>query len=366
MTDSGYDHSETILPKRATGYGKMPTGFVNSAYMDMSIPYAAGSLYSTVRDLYKWDRALYTDKVLSAASRELMFKPNLSNYGFGFIISEIPVGSSKIKVISHSGGINGFATLIVRLVDSQSTIILLSNVEATVSLSRISQGITNILYDQPYDSPKRSIAEKLMDTYAAKGTDAAIAQYREIKATKAADYDMGELELTVLASRLIAAKKTNDAIEFLKLNTEAFPKSAGAQATLGGIYLSVGDKQNALVAAKKALEIDTKNAGAIGLMKRLEGPTAGDSKPADKTPFEQFVGEYTLAPGLVLTVTIDGGKLMGQATGQDKIELQKRSDLEFVVNSVDAHITFVKDDKGSVTGLVLEQGGQRIEAKKTK
>src|SRR6478672_6023265 len=59
MTDSGYDHSETILPKRATGYGKMPTGFVNSAYMDMSIPYAAGSLYSTARDLYKWDRALY-------------------------------------------------------------------------------------------------------------------------------------------------------------------------------------------------------------------------------------------------------------------------------------------------------------------
>jgi len=304
--------------------------------------------------------------VLSAASRTLMFKPNLSNYGFGFIISEIPVGSSKIKVISHSGGINGFATLIVRLVDSQSAIILLSNVEATVSLSRISGGITNILFDQPYDSPKRSIAETLMDTYAAKGTEAAKAQYREIKATKAADYDMSELELTVLASRLIAAKKMNDAIEFLKLNTEAFPQSAGAEARLGGIYLTAGDKQNALVAAKKALEIDAKNAGAIGLMKRIEGPTAGDAKPSDKTALEQFVGEYPLVPGLVLTVTTEGGKLMGQATGQDKLELEKKSDLEFMISSVDAHITFVKDDKGMVTGLVLEQGGQRIESKKTK
>ena len=366
MTDSGYDHSESILAKRATGYGKMPTGFVNSAYMDMSIPYAAGSLYSTVRDLYKWDRALYADKVLAATSKDLMFKPNLSNYGFGFVISEIPVGTAKIKAISHSGGINGFATLIVRLVDSQSTIILLSNVEATVSLSRMSQGITNILYDQPYDSPKRSIAEAVMETYAAKGTEAAKAQYREIKATKAADYDMSELELTVLASRLIAAKKTNDAIEFLKLNTEAFPKSAGAQATLGGVYLTVGDKPNALIAAKKALEIDPKHAGAIGLMKRIEGPAAGESKPADKTSIEQFVGDYALAPGLVLSVTVEGGKLMGQATGQDKIELEKQSDLEFVVSSVSARITFVKDDKGAVTGLVLEQGGQRIEAKKTK
>ena len=367
MTDSGYDHPETILAKRATGYGKMPTGFVNSAYMDMSIPYAAGSLYSTVRDLYKWDRALYTDKVLSAASRDLMFKPNLSNYGYAFIISQIPVGSSKIKFISHSGGFNGSATLIVRWFDSQSAIILLSNVEATVSLSRISQGITNILYDQPYDSPKRSIAETLMTAYATKGVDAAKAQYREIKATKAAEYDMSELELTVLASRLIAAKKMNDAIEFLKLNTEAFPQSAGAEATLGGIYLTAGDKQNALVAAKKALEIDPKNAGAIGLMKRIEGPAAAaDTKPRDKTALEQFVGEYPLVPGLVLTVTTEGGKLMGQATGQDKLELEKKSDLEFIISSADAHITFVKDEKGVVTGLVLEQGGQRIEAKKAK
>ena len=366
MTDSGYDHTETILAKRATGYGKMPTGFVNSAYMDMSLPYAAGSLYSTVRDLYKWDRALYTDKVLSAASRDLMFKPNLSNYGYGFIISEIPVGPNKVKVISHSGGINGFATLIVRLVDSKSVIILLSNVEATVSLNRISQGIRNIIYDQPYDSPKRSIAEAMMDTYATKGTEAAKAQYREIKATKAAEYDMSELELTVLASRLIAAKKTGDAIEFLKLNTEAFPNSAGAQATLGGVYLTIGDKQNASIAAKKALEIDPKNAGAIGLMQRIEGPKAGDTKPADKTAFEQFVGDYALAPGLVLSVTVEGGKLMGQATGQDKIELEKQSDLEYSVSSAGARITFVKDGKGSVTGLVLEQGGQRIEAKKTK
>jgi tetratricopeptide (TPR) repeat protein len=256
--------------------------------------------------------------------------------------------------------------LIVRLVDSQSTIILLSNVEATVSLNKISQGITNILYDQPYDSPKRSIAETLMTTYATKGTDAAIAQYRDIKATKAAEYDMSELELTVLASRLIAAKKPNDAIQFLKLNTEAFPRSAGAQATLGGIYLTTGDKPNALIAAKKALEIDPKHAGAVGLMKRIEGPTAGDSKPGDKTALEQFIGDYSLAPGLVLTVTVESGKLMGQATGQDKIELEKKSDLEFNVSSVDAHISFVKDEKGAVTGLVLEQGGQRIEAKKTK
>jgi CubicO group peptidase (beta-lactamase class C family) len=363
MTDSGYDHPETIIAKRATGYGKNPTGFVNSSYVDMSVPYAAGSLYSTARDLYKWDRSLYTDKILSAASRELMFKPNLSNYGFGFFVTDQTIGNSKIKVISHSGGINGFATLIVRLVDSQSAIILLSNVEATVSLNRISQAITKILYDQPYDSPKRSIAETLMDTYATKGTDAAIAQYRDIKATKAAEYDMSELELTVLASRLLAANKPTDAIQFLKLNTEAFPQSAGAQVTLGTIYLRNGDKQSALTAAKKALEIDPKSAGALGLMQRIEGPGAAP-KSSDSTSLDKFIGQYPLTPDLLFTVTVEGGKLMGQATGQDKLELERESDLAFVIKVAEAHITFVKDDKGSVTGLVLEQGGQRIESKK--
>ena len=362
MNDSGYDHPETILSKRATGYGKNPTGFVNSAYIDMSVPYAAGSLYSTARDLYKWDRALYTDKVLSAASRDLMFKPNLANYGYGFTISDNPVGTSKIKVISHSGGINGFATLIVRLVDSQSTIILLSNVEATISLSRISRGITNILYDQPYETPKRSIAETMMDTYGSKGIDAAIAQYRDIKATKAADYDMAELELTALASRLLAANKPADAIQFLKLNTEAFPQSANAQVTLGTIYLRNGDKQSALAAAKKALQIDPSSAGAIGLMKQIDPNSAPTT--ADKTPIEKFVGEYPLTSDLLFTVTVEGGKLMGQATGQDKFELERQSDLEFLLKAADAHFTFVKDDKGTITGLVLLQGGQRIEAKK--
>ncbi|MGA9588891.1 MAG: serine hydrolase domain-containing protein, partial [Salegentibacter sp.] len=48
MNDTGYDHSATILKKRASGYDKRGTGYRNTPYLDMSIPYAAGSLYSTV------------------------------------------------------------------------------------------------------------------------------------------------------------------------------------------------------------------------------------------------------------------------------------------------------------------------------
>ncbi|HYJ91494.1 MAG TPA: DUF3471 domain-containing protein, partial [Pyrinomonadaceae bacterium] len=167
----------------------------------------------------------------------------------------------------------------------------------------------------------------------------------------------------VLASRLLAANKPADAIQFLKLNTEAFPQSANAQVTLGTIYLRNGDKPSALNAAKKALEIDPKSAGAIGLMQRIEGPSS-TPKSSDATPLEKFIGDYPLTPDLLFTVTVEGGKLTGQATGQDKLELERESDLEFVIKVADAHFTFVKDGKGTIIGLVLDQNGQHIEAKK--
>jgi len=65
MNESCYDHYETIISKRASGYSRTATGFTNAQWIDMSLPYAAGSMMSTVEDLYKWDRALYTEKLLS-------------------------------------------------------------------------------------------------------------------------------------------------------------------------------------------------------------------------------------------------------------------------------------------------------------
>ena len=75
MDDSGYDHAGTVLKNRASGY-EFPDGkMANAPYVDMSIPHAAGALYSTVVDLYKWDRALYTEKLISKAGLARMFTP---------------------------------------------------------------------------------------------------------------------------------------------------------------------------------------------------------------------------------------------------------------------------------------------------
>src|SRR5688500_12032710 len=83
MKASGYDLAAPLIPKRASGYALAGGKYVNAPYLDMTIPYAAGSLYSTVEDLYLWDRALYTEKLLKDDLKKQMFTPGLREYGFG-------------------------------------------------------------------------------------------------------------------------------------------------------------------------------------------------------------------------------------------------------------------------------------------
>jgi D-alanyl-D-alanine carboxypeptidase len=127
MNDSGYDVTSKILPNRASGYQPAgPNNFVNADYLDMSLPHAAGSLYSTARDLYRWDRALYTDKVLSKDSREKMFTVVSRNYAYGWTVAPL----FNHKQIGHGGGINGFSTQISRFPDDDAVVIVLSNNQA--------------------------------------------------------------------------------------------------------------------------------------------------------------------------------------------------------------------------------------------
>ena len=365
MSETGYDTHAPILKKRARGYQKSPDGFVNAPYLDMGLPYAAGSMYSTVEDLYKWDRALYGTKILSAKSKALMFTPGLSNYGYGFDIRDRKIGKTgkKNKAISHGGGINGFNCLFTRLVDQDHLIVVLDNIGQGRYHGRITGSISNILNDQPFDAPKKSIAETLYRTATKNGGTATVAEYRKLKAGKdSAKYDFSEVELNTLGYQILRMDKTGDAIEIFKLNTEMFPKSGNPYDSLGEAYLKDGQKKLALKNYKKAVELDPKNANAIQIVKRLEGKET----KVDSSVFDAYVGEYEIQPGFVLTVTKEGDKLMGQATGQSKQELEPISETEFLVSAVNANVTFIKDASGKVTSLNLKQGSADINAKKIK
>jgi len=132
MKDSGYAHSETVLAGRAAGYERSAAGLRNARYYDMSIPFAAGAIYSTVEDLYLWDEALYGERLLPARLRDLLFTPNLENYGYGWgiLIPKAGAPYAGESIAMHGGAIFGFQSLIQRIPKHRELIVLLDNTDS--------------------------------------------------------------------------------------------------------------------------------------------------------------------------------------------------------------------------------------------
>ena len=123
MADSGYDSHAAVLPRRASGYAPTARGIVNADYIDMSIPQGAGALYSTTRDLLKWEQGLFGGRLLTPASLALLTTPVRNQYAFGLAVTQ----AGGNTTIAHSGGIEGFNTHMAWDPDRRMTVIVLGN-----------------------------------------------------------------------------------------------------------------------------------------------------------------------------------------------------------------------------------------------
>jgi CubicO group peptidase (beta-lactamase class C family) len=363
MKNTGYDHHNTILSKRASGYSTTPGSYANAAYLDMSIPYAAGSLYSTVEDLYLWDQALYTDKVLSAQSKALMYKPFLDDYAYGWVVTNASFkqNDQPVQMITHDGGINGFTTTIVRFPKEKNLIVMLDNTGSGY-LNKLSDSIAKIIYNQPYEPPKISVVSVIEKTIAEKGIEAGITQYRDLKAKQSATYDFAEPELNRLGYQLLRSGKPKEAIEIFKLNVEAYPKASNTYDSLAEGYMTINERELALQNYKKSLEFNPNNKNAADIIKRLEKPPV----VVDAKLFDTYVGDYEVGPGFVLRVFREGDKFMTQATGQGVFEIFPESETVFYPRAFVAKLTFEKDADGKVTGIRIDQNGRVTVGKRIK
>jgi CubicO group peptidase (beta-lactamase class C family) len=249
MQESGYDSTRPLLSKRAAGYDKRFDGsYVNTTFLDMTQPYAAGSLYSTVDDLYKWDQALYTTKVMSAASKERMFTPGLFNYGYGWIIKQ----QDGVTTIEHGGGINGFNTILTRTPDSKRLIVLLNNTGGA-PLEAMTTGVRAILNGKEPLVPRIPAARLLFKTYESSGLAAALVKAKELQSSK--EYDASNAELSRLADHLLALGKHVDALELAKKLSSDAPRSAPAAALLARAHRANGNRIEAVQNYSRAIEL---------------------------------------------------------------------------------------------------------------
>lgn len=232
MQNTGYDLHRKILKNRATGYSQSGNGKVNSIYLDMTIPHAAGAMYSTTEDLFLWNEALFGDKLLSAKSREAMMTIVKNDYAYGLSVNK----TLNRTMVSHGGGINGFNTYLARFPVEKVTVVVLRNIDGgSPGPGKISNDLAALLF-----------GEKLEPTIA----------------------------------------------------------------------------------------------------------------KVDPKIYDAYVGEYQLAPNFILAVRRNGDRLITQATGQGEIEIFPESETKFFPKVMEAKLTFVKDESGKVTHLILQQNGE--------
>ncbi len=132
----------------------------------------------------------------------------------------------------------------------------------------MTMSILNILYDQPFDMPKKSVAQTFLGVVMDEGIDEGLKQFEKMKTSE--EYQLNEGEMNTVGYQLLQSGMIKEAIEAFKLNVEAFPESGNVYDSLGEAYLADGNKELAIKFYKKSVEVDPSNANGIRILKELE------------------------------------------------------------------------------------------------
>jgi hypothetical protein len=332
MKDSGYDSTSAIIKRRAAGYAPSPAGLENAAYMDMSVPYAAGALYSTTEDLLRWEQSLFGGKVLSAASLKKMTTPFKGDYALGVTVQK----ADGRTVVAHNGGINGFNTFLAYYPDDKLTVVVLANVNGTApadiasKLGTIAHGGTVVTQSERKEiAVPAATLQKNVGTYQlAPGTKMWIRLQDDHLTAQLA----GQPQFPIFAE---SDKKFFFKIVDAQLD---FVTDAGGDVT--GVVLHQNGR-DITAARTSAAIVDVPQHTEITL-------------PA--TTLSKYAGTYRLRPNVDLLITLDDSQLMAQMGAQQKLPIFPETETRFFYKAVEATLDFQADANGAITGVRFRQG----------
>jgi len=341
MEHSYYGCGRCLIPHRASGYDAGEDGYANQRYLSFTQPYAAGSLMMTVEDLYRWSRALFGGKVVSAASLERMTTPfvlnagDTSNYGYGLGIADI----RGHRAIRHSGGIFGFVTDAAYLPEEDVFVAVFSNNTAgDVDPSMVTSKLAAIAVGDPFPTfTEVALEENVMQRYVG------VYQIDE-NAQRSVTIRDGVLYTQRSGGSWIRAYPASERQFFYKTSLSYF-EFVVEDGKVTAMLMHQGGSDEAEKAIKVSDEVPTRTAIEL-----------------DPATFDRYVGVYELQPGFDLRVFVEGDRLMTQATGQGSIQIHPESETEFFVEEIDAQLTFVMGEDGKATALILHQGGRDMRA----
>jgi CubicO group peptidase (beta-lactamase class C family) len=325
----------------ATGYVK-PLGYAIADYVHPSIPYSAGAIFSTIDDLWKWNNAVFSGQVVKRELLEKAWTPltlssgEKQSYGYGWQLGRI----EKNKVISHGGGIDGFLSYALYVPDTKLFVTVLCNAMSQAP-EQIAYRVAKIALNADDNEPAPIVLE-----------DKALEEYTGV-------YKINEKENRVISregNQLYSLRTGSTKYAIYPYAKDAFyfkdsPYRLQFTRAANGEVEQYEMKGNEFV-------------NQIGKRSSREIPKERQPIRLDNAVFDQYVGQYELAPGFIITIKRDGEKYLSQATGQQVFEIFAESETKFFLKTVPAQLEFTKDDQGKVNGVTLYQGGRTMPAKK--
>lgn len=239
-----------------------------------------GDYISTVRDLWKFDQSLYTNKILHQQTLEEAFTPvklnsgenNPGEFGLGW---EIEKDSSLGKLVYHSGAAMGLSSNILRNISKHQTVIIFDN--AHFNAHENATNVMMLLNNQKVAMPKKSIAKLYGAVLLNKGPEAAKETLLKLR-KDSSNYYLSEDEMNTLGYDFMGNENPyhlpvkhlyKQAVETLKLNVELFPGSWNAYDSYAEALLADGQKEEAIKMYRKSVELNPGNENGKKTLQKL-------------------------------------------------------------------------------------------------
>ena len=338
MTHSFYAAENLIIPDRASGYSSDNGQTVNAPYISMTQPYEAGSVLSTVGDMFKWHQALLSNKLISQGSLKKAFSAfkltngDYANYGYGWKTG----GIYDMSSVWHGGAITGFGTMQVYLPQEDILVLVFSNCDC---------------------NPPKDLAQVMAATVTGR-----IREYTpvQISSKSLREYEgvfenaKGQLRInTVIDNQLLSRVGRGRNVALKPFETDRF-----------------------FVDQMQGIDFTRNKKGKITSM--VTGHITGNetwtrtSKPfppengidVDPRVLQTYVGKYEVSPRFVFSVAYENGRLFLLAPQQEKVEMFADTSNRFFLKVNDAQFEFVRKVSGEVEKAILHQGGRTADAAK--
>ncbi|MBK9012784.1 MAG: DUF3471 domain-containing protein [Saprospiraceae bacterium] len=306
----------------------------------MTLPYAAGSLMSTVADMGKWDEALYTEKLVKKSLLEKAWTATKLNngkgthYGFGWGFTDY----EGHRLIYHSGGIHGFVTNGIRVPDQHLYVICLANGNVA-DPSELTYKIVTTVLGKPMTKPTAiELSESELKAY--------VGNY---------EFEPDKFRMVTLEGKQLFSQKTGST----KYLIHPYAKDKFFFDDSDTRLQFERDKKGKVTGVGTVIATPF-GTDEFGIRSDKPMPDPKKETKVDAAILDRYVGSYELMPGFALAFRRQGDQLFTQATGQPEFEIFAETETKFFLKVVDAQVEFLVAPDGKVNEMVLYQGGQEM------